>query len=135
MNGHYSRRQLLAAAAGAGAVLAGLPQPTQAAMPGSWVLYVSASDCPTCQSIDQFYKADFVRGLQQRGIDFRQITVPSFHNIHAGWPADYQWVLDANPRLRGTPWFFFVNGRGIGMRGYGMRGFKGKFAPLAGLNI
>ena len=130
------RRELLA---GFGAVLAAtaMPRFAEAAAPGSWVLYVSAGNCPFCRTIDTYYKPDFIRGLQRQGIEFRNVQVTTYHNSRAeeDWPADLRWVLQAMPNMRGTPHLLLINGRTIVDHAYGLSGFKGKFAPLAGMSV
>src|SRR6266403_4329903 len=59
----------------------------------------------------------FARGLQKNGIGFRTVTVNSLRDVRedAAWPADLKWIRDSYPNMRGTPWFFVINGRSIQM--------------------
>ena len=105
----------------------------EAAVPGSWVLYVSAADCRVCRGWEVDHKAAFAEGLQRHGIGFRQITVTSLRNVRedAAWTADLAWIRDTYPNMRGTPWFFLVSGRTIEVAANSTDLWRMKFAPMA----
>ena len=127
-----NRRELLI---GFGATLlaGGIGGLARAAAPGSWVLYVSALDCRICRAWEYDHKNDFVQGLQRHGIGFRQLAVSSLRDVRAEneWPADLRWIRDAYPSMKGTPWFFVVNGRTIQSVAYGTDMWRTKLAAMA----
>src|SRR5947208_16744873 len=94
-----NRRELLI---GFGTALfaSGTGRLVEAAVPGSWVLYVSAADCRVCRGWEVDHKAAFAQGLQRHGIGFRQITVTSVRNVRddPAWTAGLAGTRDTHPR-------------------------------------
>jgi hypothetical protein len=112
---------------------AGMGGLARAAPPGSWVLYVSAADCRICRTWEYDHKDAFAQGLQRHGIGFRQLAVSSLRDVRAEneWPADLRWIRDANPNMKGTPWFFVVSGGTIQSVAYGTDMWRTKLAAMA----
>lgn len=127
-----NRRELLIGF-GAALLAGGISRVVRGAGPGSWVLYVSAADCRVCRGWEVDHQAAFVQGLQRRGIGFRTVTVDSLRDVRqdSAWPADFKWIRDSYPNMRGTPWFFLISGRAIETAANSTDLWRMKFAPLA----
>jgi len=125
------RRELLTLGAGVAGVLA-LPA-TRAKADGRMVLYVSARDCHYCREWEQYHRETFVQGLSKNGIGWRELEVTTLHDVKrdSDWPAEIKWVRDANPAMKGTPWFFVINGRTIEKAIFGTVRWQTAIAPLA----
>jgi hypothetical protein len=97
------------------------------------VLYVGAPDCPYCRQWEASRRAAFVAGLKKNGIGFRELIVTTLRDVRreTDWPDDIKWVRNANPDMKGTPWFFLLNDQTIEKSALGTGRWETLLAPLA----
>jgi hypothetical protein len=119
--------------AGLGAGLAASSLATAARADARIVLYIGARDCHYCHEWEAYHRDAFVAGLKKNGIGFRELIVTTLRDVRreTDWPDDIKWVRNANPNMKGTPWYFVLNGQTIEKSAFGTVRWETAIAPLA----
>ena len=118
---------------GLGAGVAGASLAPVARADARMVLYVGARDCSYCRQWEAAHRDAFAAGLKKNGIGFRELIVTTLRDVRreTDWPDDIKWVRNANSSMKGTPWFFVLNGGVTEKSAYGTVRWETAIAPLA----
>jgi hypothetical protein len=130
-DGETMRRRDFIGGLGAGLAVVSLAPAARA--DSRMVLYVGAPDCPYCRQWEMHRRDAFVAGLKKNGIGFRELIVTTLRDVRreTDWPDDIKWVRNANPDMRGTPWFFLLNDQVIEKSAWGTADWETALASPA----